>query len=152
MLTSFSRTIQRRWDSHNPIQGATDATLSCNNDGSSLASGAQLTATVSAGTAITANWNNIWPHEQGPQVTYLARCPGTTCDGVNSKTLKWFKIDEAGLLSGTVANGQWGAGKMVKQGSTWTSTIPKSVPSGPYLIRFETIALHLLPAVSYSLF
>jgi cellulase len=67
---------------------------------------------------------------------------------VNSKSLKWFKIDEAGLLSGTISNGQWASGKMIKDNSTWTSTIPKSVPSGPYLIRFETIALHSLPAVS----
>jgi hypothetical protein len=37
---------------------------------------------------------------------------------------------------------------MVDQNSSWTTTIPASVPSGPYLIRFETIALHSLPAVS----
>ena len=37
---------------------------------------------------------------------------------------------------------------MINQNNSWTSTIPSSVPSGPYLIRFETIALHSLPAVS----
>lgn len=37
---------------------------------------------------------------------------------------------------------------MIAQNSSWTSTIPKTVPSGNYLIRFETIALHSLPAVS----
>lgn len=85
------------------------------------------------------------------QLTYLAQCPGSTCTGVNANTLKWFKIDEAGLLSGTIANGTWGAGKMIADNSSWTTTIPSSVPSGNYLIRFETIALHSLPAVCYIL-
>lgn len=83
------------------------------------------------------------------QLTYLAQCPGSTCTGVNSATLKWFKIDEAGLLSGTIGDGYWAAGKMIDQNSTWTTTIPASVPSGNYLIRFETIALHSLPAQLY---
>lgn len=59
-----------------------------------------------------------------------------------------FKIDEAGLLSGTVYDGYWGDGQMIDQNSSWTTTIPATVPSGNYLIRFETIALHSLPAVS----
>ncbi|KAF5324111.1 hypothetical protein D9619_011382 [Psilocybe cf. subviscida] len=141
--------IQRPWSSYNPIQDATASTLACNDDGSALSGSAQLTATVQAGSAITAYWNQVWPHAFGPQLTYLAQCPGSSCNGVSSKSLKWFKIDQAGLLSGTVANGQWAAGKMINQNSSWTTTIPSSVPSGSYLIRFETIALHSLPAQMY---
>ncbi|KAI0650901.1 cellulose-growth-specific protein [Trametes meyenii] len=140
-------TIQRPWSSYNPITDATDAQLACNDDGSSGA--LQLTANVAAGSAITAYWNQVWPHPYGPMLTYLAQCPGSTCTGVDSNTLKWFKIDEAGLLSGTIAKGYWGAGKMIDQNSSWTTTIPSSVPSGNYLIRFETIALHSLPAQFY---
>ena len=132
----------------NPIQDATDPTVACNDDGTPGA--LQLTATVAAGTPITAYWNQIWPHPIGPMLTYLAQCPGSSCSSVNAKTLQWFKIDEAGLLSGTVYNGSWGSGKMIAQNSSWTTTIPKSVPSGAYMIRFETIALHSLPAVSSS--
>ena len=66
---------------------------------------------------------------------------------MNANTLKWFKIDEAGLLSGTVYSGSWADGKMIADNSSWTTTIPSSVPSGNYLIRFETIALHSMPAV-----
>ena len=131
----------------NPIQDPTDPTLACNDDGSSGA--LQLTATVAAGSPIKAFWNQVWPHPYGPMLTYLAQCPGTTCTGVNAKDLSWFKIDEAGLLSGTIGNGYWGSGKMIDQNSTWTTTIPASVPSGNYLIRFETIALHSLPAQMY---
>jgi hypothetical protein len=83
------------------------------------------------------------------RLTYLAKCPGSTCTGVNAASLQWFKIDQAGLLSGTIASGSWGAGKMIAQNNSWTSTIPSSVPSGSYLIRFETIALHSLPAQMY---
>ncbi|KAJ3493757.1 hypothetical protein NLJ89_g10946 [Agrocybe chaxingu] len=141
-------TIQRPWNTYDPILDATAPTVSCNDDGNSLPAGQQLTATVAAGSSITAYWNNPWPHPTGPVLTYLAQCPGSTCTGVNSNTLRWFKIDEAGLLSGTVATGVWAAGKMVAENNTWTSTIPASVPSGQYLIRFETIALHSLPAVT----
>ena len=51
----------------NPIQDATDSTIACNDDGSSPAS--QKTATVAAGSKITAYWNQVWPHPQGPVVS-----------------------------------------------------------------------------------
>ncbi|KIP11825.1 carbohydrate-binding module family 1 protein [Phlebiopsis gigantea 11061_1 CR5-6] len=139
--------IQRPWSTYNPITDATDAQLACNDDGTSGA--LQLTATVAAGSDVTAYWNSPWPHNIGPMLTYLAQCPGSTCTGVDSNTLEWFKIDEAGLLSGTVYNGTWGSGKMIADNSSWTTTIPATVPSGSYLIRFETIALHSLPAQFY---
>ena len=69
---------------------------------------------------------------------------------MDAATLKWFKIDEVGLMNGTVYDGFWGSGEMIAQNSSWTTTIPASVPSGNYLIRFETIALHSMPAVSVS--
>ncbi|KAK7464159.1 Esterase/lipase/thioesterase [Stygiomarasmius scandens] len=137
-------TIQRP----NPILDATDPTLACNDDGTSPTG--QLTAnSVLAGSKITAYWNNPWPHPYGPMLVYLAQCPGSTCTGVNANDLSWFKIDESGLISGTIGDGYWGSGKMIDQNSTWTTTIPSSVPSGNYLIRFETIALHSLPAQFY---
>ncbi|KZS96272.1 hypothetical protein SISNIDRAFT_547739 [Sistotremastrum niveocremeum HHB9708] len=139
--------IQRPWATYNPIQDATDKTIACNDDGTSGA--LQLTATVQAGSAITAYWNQIWPHPYGPMLTYLGQCPGSSCTGVNANTLKWFKIDQSGLISGTVYKGYWGDGKMIDQNSSWTTTIPASVPSGNYLIRFETIALHSQPAQFY---
>ncbi|KII86197.1 glycoside hydrolase family 61 protein [Plicaturopsis crispa FD-325 SS-3] len=140
-------TIQRPWSSYNPITDATDAQLACNDDGT--AGAGQQTATVAAGDAITAYWNQVWPHPYGPMLTYLANCGGDSCDGVDATSLKWFKIDQSGLISGTVYDGYWGDGKMIDNNSSWTTTIPSSVPSGNYLIRFETIALHSLPAQFY---
>jgi len=139
-------TIQRPWSSYNPITDATSTTIACNDDGTSGA--LQLTATVAAGTPITAFWNQVWPHAIGPMLTYLANCGGS-CTGVNANGLEWFKIDESGLLSGTVYSGSWADGQMIAQNSSWTTTIPASVPNGNYLIRFETIALHSLPAQFY---
>jgi hypothetical protein len=49
-----------------PIEDATASTLACNDDGTSSA--LQLTATVKAGSAITAYWSNPWPHPTGPVV------------------------------------------------------------------------------------
>jgi len=139
-------TIQRPWSSYNPVQDLTSSLMACNDDGTSAP--LQLTATVAAGTAITAYWNQIWPHPYGPMVTYLANC-GSTCTGVDATSLSWFKIDESGLLSGTVYAGSWGDGLMIAQNSSWTTTIPTTVPAGNYLIRFETIAIHSLPAQIY---
>lgn len=69
----------------------------------------------------------------------MANCGGSTCTGVNSNSLSWFKIDQSGLLSGTVGNGQWGMGKLVANNNSWTSTIPSSLKSGAYLIRYEML-------------
>ncbi len=52
----------------NPIQDATSSMMSCNDANHSLGSPAQLTATVAAGTPITAYWNQVWPHNIGPMV------------------------------------------------------------------------------------
>ncbi|KAF5316446.1 hypothetical protein D9619_006691 [Psilocybe cf. subviscida] len=124
--------IQRPWYTYDPILNSEAATLACNNYGESLTGASQLTATVKAGSAITAC-------APDPLAAVLTQ----------PRSNGRFKIDEAGLLSGTVATGFWAADKMIQQNSTWTTTIPSSVPSGNYLIRFETIALHSLPAQHY---
>lgn len=130
-------TIQREWDSYNPIQDPTLATMACNANG---AAGA-LSATVAAGSKIIAYWNNPWPHTIGPMVTWMANCGGD-CKSFTPTGNVWFKIDQAGLISGDVSTGLWGSGQMVQQNSSWTSTIPSSLKAGNYLIRHETIALH----------
>ena len=71
----------------------------------------------------------------------LQDCNGD-CTCSKPTELDWFKIDEAGLLSGTIASGTWAAGLMIEQNSSWTSAIPASLPNGNYTIRFETLALH----------
>ena len=47
--------IQREWDTYNPLTDPTDSFLSCNTNGANLGSG-QLSATVPAGSEVTAYW------------------------------------------------------------------------------------------------
>ena len=74
-------------------------------------------------------------------MVYMADCGGS-CTSATPSSLEWFKIDEAGLLSGTVGDGYWGMGKLVADNSSWTSTIPANLPSGNYMIRHELLAIH----------
>ncbi|THH09771.1 hypothetical protein EW145_g1786 [Phellinidium pouzarii] len=131
--------IQRQWATYNPITTVSDPNLACNDPGT--ITDPQLTATVAAGSSITAFWNNPWPHTIGPVMVYMANCGGSCSDSTPS-SLNWFKIDEAGLLSGTVGNGYWGMGELVADNSSWTSTIPSELPSGNYMIRHELLAIH----------
>ncbi|TFK27937.1 hypothetical protein FA15DRAFT_701531 [Coprinopsis marcescibilis] len=134
---SGQRSIGRPYSSYNPILNAMDGTMSCNNNGQP--SGGQLSATVKAGDKITARWGQ-WTHVEGPVMVYMARCPGS-CSSANSNSLSWFKIDEAGLISGTLAKGHWGNSVIIKD-LVWTSTIPAALADGEYLIRHELLALH----------
>ncbi|KAF9450060.1 lytic polysaccharide monooxygenase [Macrolepiota fuliginosa MF-IS2] len=119
------------------ILSATASTMSCNDNGQ--AGALQLSATVAAGSQITAKWNQ-WTHQEGPVTVYLASCGGS-CTSANSNSLKWFKIAETGLKSGTVGAGQWGNGDIVSTLS-YTATIPAALAAGEYLIRHELLALH----------
>ena len=97
-------TIQREWDSYNPIQDPTLSTLVCNDNG---AFGKQ-TASVAAGSKVTAYWNVPWPHTLGPVIVWMAACPGS-CASTSPSGNAWFKIDQAGLISGTLPTGLWGS-------------------------------------------
>ncbi|KAF8972277.1 cellulose-growth-specific protein [Flammula alnicola] len=129
--------IERPYSSYDPILSVSASIFSCNDNGQ--ASAAQLSATVPAGTSITAKWSQ-WTHAQGPVTVYMAKCPGS-CTSANSNTLKWFKIAETGLISGTVGNGQWGTG-IVQNTLAYTTTIPAALAAGEYLIRHELLAIH----------
>ncbi|KAF5326685.1 hypothetical protein D9619_003963 [Psilocybe cf. subviscida] len=129
--------IERPYSSYDPILSVSASTLSCNNNGQ--ASGAQLSATVPAGTSITAKWPQ-WTHAEGPVMVYMAKCPGA-CSSANSASLDWFKISERGLISGTLAKGSWGNGEIMKT-LAYTTTIPSALAAGNYLIRHELLALH----------
>ncbi|KAJ7579091.1 glycoside hydrolase family 61 protein [Mycena floridula] len=130
--------IQREWDVYDPITFSDDPNLSCNTNGAALAK--QLSATVAAGTSVTAYWNP-WPHTIGPVMVYMAQCGGSCTKAITSE-LSWFKIDEAGLINGTLAEGLWAMGQLVANNNSWTSTIPASLAPGEYMIRHELLAIH----------
>lgn len=127
-------TIERQWPNYNPILSSTSPMMTCNGGTS-----AQLSAPIAAGTNITAIWKQ-WTHQQGPIMVWMYKCEGdfSSCTG---KSKRWFKIDQLGLIAPPLTSTNWGTAIVYKK-LRWTSTIPKNLAPGNYLIRHELLALH----------
>lgn len=98
-------------------------------------------AKVTAGTNVTLQWTT-WPDSHhGPVIDYLAPCNGP-CSGVDKTTLSFVKIAASGLLDGSSAPGKWAADELLANNISWTTTIPKDIAPGEYVLRHEVIALH----------
>ncbi|KAL8748015.1 MAG: hypothetical protein Q9190_000165 [Brigantiaea leucoxantha] len=97
--------------------------------------------TVEAGGSIELQWSK-WPESHhGPVLDYLANCNGD-CTSVEKTALKFNKIDESGLIDDTTPPGSWASDKLIAANNSWTTTIPKCVAPGNYVLRHEIIALH----------
>lgn len=129
-------------------EGATDLGFV---DGSGYSSGdiichkeakpGKISANVAAGGSVKWDWTE-WPESHhGPVITYMAKCDGD-CANVDKTTLKFFKIEESGLIDGSSAPGKWASDKLISDGNSWESTIPSSIAAGNYVMRHEIIALH----------
>lgn len=98
-------------------------------------------ADVAAGSSIKWDWTE-WPESHhGPVITYMAKCNGD-CTKVDKSSLKFFKIEEAGLIDGSSVPGQWASDKLISDGHSWEVTVPSSIAAGNYVMRHEIIALH----------
>lgn len=99
---------------------------------------APISATVAAGGTVDFLWT-AWPESHfGPVFTYVAKCDGD-CSSVDKTTLKWVKIDEAGI---DIATQTWAAVDLISNNNTWTTTVPATLAPGNYVFRHEIIALH----------
>ncbi|KAL9615055.1 MAG: hypothetical protein Q9167_000478 [Letrouitia subvulpina] len=97
--------------------------------------------TVVAGGTIELQWTK-WPESHhGPVIDYLANCNGE-CTSVEKTSLKFNKIDELGLLDDSNPPGSWASDKLIAANNSWTTTIPKCISPGNYVLRHEIIALH----------
>ena len=105
---------------------------------------ASLSAKVEAGGTVELQWTE-WPESHhGPVIDYLANCHGD-CAKVDKTSLKFNKIDEAGLYSNNTkpySVGRYASDKLIADGNKWTVTIPSYVAPGNYVLRHEIIALH----------
>lgn len=100
-----------------------------------------ISAPVKAGGSVELQWTE-WPESHhGPVITYLANCNGD-CSSVDKTTLKFFKIDEAGLIDDSNVPGTWASDKLISNNNSRTITIPSSIAAGNYVLRHEIIALH----------
>ncbi|KAG7286203.1 glycoside hydrolase 61 [Staphylotrichum longicolle] len=99
-------------------------------------------AVVAAGDKIFIQWDT-WPESHhGPVIDYLANCGSAGCEKVDKTTLKFFKIDEVGLVDGSKAPGVWGSDQLIANGNAWMVQIPADIAPGNYVLRHEIIALH----------
>lgn len=132
--------VQRQWASIDPIFSVDDPFIACNNPG--VPPPAYIP--IQAGENITAvYW--YWLHPVGPMTVWLAPCNGD-CAKVNVNEAGWFKIWEAGLLSGNVPEGMWWQKQFQNwDGSPdlWPVTIPTTLKPGLYMIRHEILSIHI---------
>lgn len=69
-------------------------------------------------------------------------CTGE-CNVLAPSSLKWSKISQAGLITHVPGSpGIWATDNLIKANFTSTTTIPKNLKAGNYVIRHEIIALH----------
>lgn len=95
---------------------------------------------VQAGDSISIQWDT-WPESHhGPVIDYLASCNGP-CETVDKNSLKFFKIDGFGLVSGSDP-GYWADDVLMANGLSWLVKIPEDIAPGNYVLRHEIIALH----------
>jgi len=105
-----------------------------------------IVAPVTAGSKMTLQWiehiNQLWPHEMGPLITYMAKVPaGQTADKVDPSKLSFFKIQQTGQK--TKGGLKWFLEDQMKANTDYVVNIPKNIENGDYIMRHEIIALHL---------
>jgi hypothetical protein len=99
-------------------------------------------AVVAAGDNIFLQWDT-WPESHhGPVIDYLASCGDAGCETVDKASLKFFKIDEVGLVDGSAPPGKWGSDQLIANNNSWMVQIPPTITPGFYVLRHEIIALH----------
>ncbi|KAI5803018.1 glycoside hydrolase family 61 protein [Geopyxis carbonaria] len=117
---------------NSPVTDVTSDDMVCNVDG---ATAAASTCSVAAGDNVTVTWDT--GAHPGPEMVYMASVSDTATTDISG--LSWFKISEDGLH----ADGTWASETVNTNGGLYSFTIPESVPAGKYLLRGETIGLHV---------
>lgn len=133
-----NRNVIRAVSSQDPNRGANNPALLCGPN-SKVAPG---NARVMPGDTLGFDWKSPnfdnWPHNTGPEITYLASCGDVTCDKFNAADARWFKIDERSKKS----DGKWFQEDLMS-GALATVKLPGNLAAGNYLVRHEIIALHI---------
>ncbi|EJD44215.1 hypothetical protein AURDEDRAFT_137469 [Auricularia subglabra TFB-10046 SS5] len=125
---------------NSPVESVSGSSFLCN----TIATPATQTVSVAAGSTIGFKLDNNLYH-LGPAAIYLGKVPsGQTAASWNGSGANWFKIAEWGA---TYPNGRNSAMSFADYNlNQLTTTIPRSIPSGEYLVRIEQIGLHVVGA------
>ncbi|EPE27225.1 hypothetical protein GLAREA_03140 [Glarea lozoyensis ATCC 20868] len=119
--------IRKNTNYNSPVTASND--LRCNVGGAT--GGSTGTVSLAAGSAVSFTTDTAVYH-QGPISVYMAKAPGAAADFDGSGNV-WFKILDIGPK---FPGGTWD----LKQ--TYTFNLPKCVPSGDYLVRIQSLAIH----------
>lgn len=103
----------------------------CNVNG---ATPAASVCSVAAGATVTTKWDT--GAHPGPEIVYMAKVSDAKTTTITG--LKWFKIYQSGL----VGSG-WASDTVNNNGGNLSFKIPSSIAAGQYLLRGETIGLHV---------
>ncbi|KAK3670932.1 hypothetical protein LTR78_009210 [Recurvomyces mirabilis] len=96
---------------------------------------------VTAGSTISLVWNT-WPDSHhGPVINQMAKCSGE-CTSVDKTTLKFFAVQNTGLINDASPPGTWATDNLIANKFTGTLKIPAGLAAGNYVLRHEIIALH----------
>ncbi|GAB1527689.1 hypothetical protein RhiTH_010877 [Rhizoctonia solani] len=126
--------------SNSPVEDVSSTNMRCNVGGASGSS--TTTTTFPAGSTIGFVLDNTIYHP-GPLAVYMGKAPsGTTAASWDGSGANWFKVYEMGA--------DFNPFKFQSMDkSTFTFTVPKTIPPGDYLIRIEQIGLHVAGAPQY---
>jgi lytic cellulose monooxygenase (C1-hydroxylating) len=130
-----------------PEMDLSSPNFACRSGAQPAQNAGQIAAGGSVGIFWTSDDKNINPDgwaesHRGPIMTYIAPCGGD-CSSVDATSLKWTKIAEAGVISGSAnTQGTWATDAMRANGGVAQATIPSSIAAGNYVLRNEIIALH----------
>ncbi|KAF2815856.1 glycoside hydrolase, partial [Mytilinidion resinicola] len=104
------------------------------------ATNGQASIPITAGSTLSFQWNT-WPaSHKGLVINYIADCGGD-CTTVDKTSLKFVKLAAAGWVEGNDP-GTWATDTLIADNVTASTTIPKGLKSGRYVVRHEVIALH----------
>ncbi|EJD51746.1 hypothetical protein AURDEDRAFT_143034 [Auricularia subglabra TFB-10046 SS5] len=142
----FGSACVRRVPSNSPVTSVSSADMACN----AGTGPAPNTCAVKAGDTITVEMHQqqsdrncaneaIGGQHYGPIMIYLGKVANaSTAAGASTG---WFKIHDGGLMSN---NPDYFANQVLNDNcGHWTFKIPSDVAAGQYLLRAETIALHV---------
>ncbi|KDQ20797.1 glycoside hydrolase family 61 protein [Botryobasidium botryosum FD-172 SS1] len=124
--------VRQNSNMNSPVTSVTSNDIRCNT-GAGSGAGTQ-TATVAAGSTVGFQMDQAVYHA-GPVAVYLGKAPSTAASWDGSGA-NWFKIYEIGAVI-TPSSITFPTDK-----ATFTFSLPRSIPSGEYLLRIEQIGLH----------
>ncbi|KAK8196140.1 family 61 glycoside hydrolase, partial [Phyllosticta paracitricarpa] len=134
IITSEYEYVRKNNNSNSPVTAVNSTDLRCN-AGGLLTGSTTKTHSVKAGDTVGFALDTGIGHP-GPVQVYMSKADTTAkeYDGAG----EWFKIYELGTSDITDEGLQWATDQI----TNFTFAIPQKVPSGEYLLRVESIALH----------